>query len=233
MDNGPTSSRIFGRTYRHGYLLATLLLMIILPPFLTEWRLSVGVLEITLFLSIVSGAYVSTTGRKSRGVVLAIACAAIITRSGWLIWMSDPWLYCFLVTYIVLFSAVAVVLFRSLFQRDQRVTADTLFAAFSIYLVLGLLWTVLYSLLEAAQPGSFHFGTTAAGDSERFDRFIGFSFTTLTTLGYGNIAPQTPKADALTTMQAIIGQLYVAVVIARLVAIQITQGATASKDADD
>lgn len=57
-----------------------------------------------------------------------------------------------------------------------------------------------------------------ADDPTDLARFVGFSFTTLTTLGYGNIAPATRQADSLTTLQAVIGQLHPAIVLARLVA---------------
>ena len=66
---------------------------------------------------------------------------------------------------------------------------------------------------------------------DKIERLIGFSYTTLTTLGYGNIAPATRQADALTTLEAMVGQIYVAIVIARLVALQITQSSSSRAEA--
>ena len=57
-----------------------------------------------------------------------------------------------------------------------------------------------------------------------FWRFLGFSFATLTTLGYGNVAPATRQGDAIATAEAVVGQMYVAIVIARIVALQIAAG---------
>jgi len=105
----------------------------------------------------------------------------------------------------------------------MRITRDTLYQAVSVYLLLGLVGAMAYALLEVVNPGSFHFGDNTIASDARLDRFLGFSFTTLTTLGYGNISPATPKADALATFQAVAGQIYIAVVIARLVAIEIGQ----------
>jgi hypothetical protein len=100
------------------------------------------------------------------------------------------------------------------------VTIETICAALAVYLFLGLIWVFAYNLLEVVEPGSFSFG--AGGDDESpFSRFIGFSFVTLTTLGYGNISPMNPRADALSYTEAIIGQIYLTVLVARLVAMEL------------
>ena len=85
-----------------------------------------------------------------------------------------------------------------------------------------------YALLESLVPGSFTIGGEPTPADARFDRYIGFSFTTLTTLGYGTIVPTNPRADALTSLQAIAGPVYLTIVIARLVAIQVGQQEQAS-----
>ena len=119
-------------------------------------------------------------------------------------------------------------LMRSIFRSEDRITGDTLCGAASVYLLLGLIWTMVFSILEKTAPGSFRFAGQV-GSAEQFDRFLGFSYTTLTTLGYGNVAPATPQADALATIEAIVGQFYLAVVIARFVALQIVQGSNSSQ----
>ena len=73
----------------------------------------------------------------------------------------------------------------------------------------------VYALLEFVEPGSLHLGSEA-GPVDR-DELVYFSFTTLTTLGYGDITPITPGARALTSLEATFGVLYIAVVIAGLV----------------
>lgn len=222
-----------GHRYRHGYLLLSLLLVIVAPPFMAGLSWGVGVLEAALFISIIAGVYASAVGRKTFISISGLSALAILARVSWLIWPNHTWLYLFLIGYVLFYSVILAVLIRSLFQPNQRVTADTLLSAVSVYLIFGLVWTILYAILESAEPGSFSFGTDAIVNSARFDRFIGFSFTTLTTLGYGNVAPQNPKADVLATMEAIVGQIYVAVVIARLVAIQITQAPPSDRNNSD
>ena len=137
----------------------------------------------------------------------------------------------FLVGYIVVLAVVAGALLRSLFAQDRRVDADSIYGAISVYLLAGLIWAMAFALLEKHEPGSFRFpdGETAA----TFEGFLGFSITTLTTLGYGDVVPTTPRAYALTNCEAIAGQFYLAIVIARFVALHLanTRG-LGSPDAD-
>jgi HAE1 family hydrophobic/amphiphilic exporter-1 len=120
-------------------------------------------------------------------------------------------------------AAVAFAIVRTLFGRQSHVTSDTLCQAVSVFLLLGLVWAMAYALLEMVAPGSFAFAGVDAEGGVPYERFVGFSFTTLTTLGYGNIAPATARADAVANAEALVGQIYIAVVIARLVAIQLAE----------
>ena len=129
---------------------------------------------------------------------------------------------CFL-TYII--SAILSYVFQS-----KRVTLDTISASLCVYLLLGVLWAILYSMTELLLPGSFHYSLADAGEASQM-RFgtehsslaLYYSLVTMTTLGYGDIVPTTPTARVLSTLQAVIGQIYIAVLVARLVGIQVAQ----------
>ena len=124
---------------------------------------------------------------------------------------------------VIYWALTAFLILRRILVRTSRVTADTVNGAICVYLVMGLGWSHAYALLEAVHPGSFELGGGVAleGAHYVFERFIGFSFVTLTTLGYGNVIPLTPKSEALAVAEAITGQLYLAVLLARLVAMEI------------
>jgi hypothetical protein len=94
----------------------------------------------------------------------------------------------------------------------EHVDVDTIFAALSGYYLMGLSWALAYALLDLLAPSSF----TTPLDSP-FDEALYFSFVTLTTLGYGDIAPVAALSRALATTEALVGQVYLAVLIARLV----------------
>ena len=110
----------------------------------------------------------------------------------------------------------------------QRVTANTLFAALCVYLLLGAVWALAFGLVDLIDPSAFAV-TSRGGPTLVFrsggritNTAIYFSFTTLTTLGYGDIVPRTPTAQMLAAMEAIVGQLYLAVLVARLVGLHIS-----------
>ena len=104
------------------------------------------------------------------------------------------------------------------------ITRHRIEGAIATYLLLGVLWTMAYGLVETYSPGSFNLSETASGAlgiENRLPELLHFSFTTLTTLGYGDIVPLKPGARSLATLEALVGQLYLAILVARLVALQI------------
>lgn len=110
--------------------------------------------------------------------------------------------------------ALLYVVWRGLVRLVTRtsVTADMIAVAICAYLLIGLAWLSLYSAAHNLSPEAF--GDEPQSSSDLFY----FSFVTLTTLGYGDISPKLPVVRSLAIVEAIIGQMYVAVVIARLVA---------------
>ncbi len=98
--------------------------------------------------------------------------------------------------------------------KSGPVTFRRIEGAIAVYLLLGLAWAYAYQLLEYTDPGSFSGAVTQSGG---FSSWTYFSFVTLATLGYGDIAPVHPVARSLATAEAITGQLYLAILIARLV----------------
>lgn len=86
-------------------------------------------------------------------------------------------------------------------------------------MLIGLIWAVAYALVDAAVPAGFSGAGGAAGD---LGDWVYFSLVTLATLGYGDITPVARMARSLATLEALIGQLYPAIIIARLVSLQLT-----------
>ncbi len=102
-----------------------------------------------------------------------------------------------------------------------EINTNRLVGAICVYLLLGVIWALAYSLLEFAAPSSFTgigMGDAAGWDSS----WIYFSFVTLTTLGYGDITPVSETARSLVYLQAIAGQFYIAVLVAGLVSAYIS-----------
>ena len=130
-----------------------------------------------------------------------------------------------------LFFAYSCLLISKFVLRDGKVTRDKLAAAICVYLLIGATWGMLFVLLETVDPGSLSMSFDAPGADAAQDA-IYFSFVTLTTLGYGDIAPISAPARALAIIEAIIGQIYLAVMIARLVGLHIAYSTKDSKSAE-
>ena len=104
---------------------------------------------------------------------------------------------------------------------ENVLSANRLVGAICVYLLLGVIWAVAYSVLDLLSPGSFQDFSqieSKAWDSE----WLYFSFVTMTTLGYGDITPVSATGKALAYMQAVFGQLYVAILVAGLVSAYIS-----------
>jgi len=119
------------------------------------------------------------------------------------------------------------VMLRSIFDSRQ-VTFNSVCASLCVYLLLGLVWALFYSVSAALEPASFKYTVDPTQEPLLLRVFRGdspavlyFSFVTLTTLGYGDIVPTTPISRMLASIEAIVGQLYLAVLVARLVGMHI------------
>ncbi len=118
------------------------------------------------------------------------------------------------IVYIIFLAIFLSSLFRSLFN-EKKVTHDSIKGGICIYLLLGILCGVMYRILYYFDPGAFIFqGTTAIN-------LFYFSYVTLTTVGYGDIVPASRLAETLAFMEAVMGQIFLAVFIARLMGLHI------------
>ena len=127
----------------------------------------------------------------------------------------------------VLCMAFIVIIILSHIIRVKNVTADIIYGAIVVYLLMALMWGFMYSVVEDLHPGSFIIPEGLVKDS-RF-LFTYFSFVTLSTLGYGDITPLTAPACSLSILEAIIGQIYLVVVVAWLVGMFVSQSLLKNK----
>jgi hypothetical protein len=133
----------------------------------------------------------------------------------------------------LLFLGIALGVLLASVLRNERVTAGKIYGAIAVYLLIGFTWAFLFDLLDFVQPGSFHLPdlNPTPGYEPYLRRYdptnsIYFSFVTLTTLGFGEITPSTVLARTLVWLEAVTGQMYLAVLVARLVSLQIIHSGT-------
>jgi Ion channel len=122
---------------------------------------------------------------------------------------------------IVLFAGLVLWQVYAAVMRRQRPVGDRIVGAICVYVLIGLAWANMYETLDSVAPGSLRFPADTAWATPSPLRYSYFSFVTLATLGYGDVIPLTTLAGTLAWMEAITGQLYLAITVARLVALSL------------
>ena len=128
--------------------------------------------------------------------------------------------YTFVASYLtmmVFFLYLQFLIVRQM-MHAHKVDMNTIFGAMNIYLVAGLIWAYAFILLNHFDGNAFHMPNYELLNKE-VELFTYYSFTTLTTLGYGDIVAQSAQARMLSVLEAVFGQLYLAIVISKLVSI--------------
>src|SRR5882757_9670330 len=200
-------------------LLIALALLFVFFPFVEEVKGGDVIVSILLSLVLLSAVLAVADRKGVFFIALVLAIPAIAGR-----WMNHfrPDLApppVFLTAGLILIAFVVANLLRFVL-RAPSVNADVLCASISAYLMLGLMWTLAYWLVDQLTPeGAFSFNTNAGTHSMNGFNAFYFSFVTLSTVGYGDITPVSKVARMLAAMEAMTGLLYMAILIARLVAL--------------
>ena len=219
--------------YRFTTLLAMLVLLLIGAPILKAAgpqgfpRLA-EIITGVLFFAMLLSAVAAVTERRTTIVIAMLLVGLLIVL--WSVNQSINSTGIAVVTKVcdaAFLGFTITVMFRHLFTTD-RVTWNTIAASLCIYLLMVILWSELYSIIAILDPLSFKIppGVDGAVQTTEFGRqgsamSLYYSLVTMTTLGYGDIVPVSPPARTLAGIQAATGQLYVAVLVARLVGLHI------------
>ncbi len=161
--------------------------------------------------------YLVFSARHTRGLYLIdIAFVVPTLLATWIdsIFQND---YTFVASYLtmgIFFLYLQFLIIKQMIHA-KKVDTNIIFGAMNIYLVAGLIWAYAYVLLAHFDGNAFHMPTYEA--MKDVEIFTYYSFTTITTLGYGDIVAQSAQARMLSVLEAVFGQLYLAIVIAKLV----------------
>ena len=220
-------SKGFFDTFRHNfakgkflYFLISILLYILISPFLKNFFGIHTLLDIFLSAVLLSGICAVSEGKNDTLIMVIFVFPTLVTI--WVLhFIQLHSLALFANCLSILFFGYMMIRILSFIFKSKTVTSDVIFAAIVVYLLIGITWGNIFRLMETVQPGSFSIGASL----EQYQRiaFTYYSFVTLTTLGYGDISPLSPQAGTLAILEAIIGQLYLAVLIARLLGMHIAQ----------
>jgi len=234
--------------HRFDILLGVLTLLLLSAPLVGLFGpglhpiLARGTVTLVFAAMLISAVFAVSQRRITVIVALSLAVPAILLGGlnlfvdwHWSVIAAEVLDVCFL-------GYIVIVILRYLFAAE-RISLDTICASLCVYLVLGVLWSSVYCIVEALEPGSFAFSFAEdlpedgqrglmrlSGERAVFPLY--YSFVTMTTLGYGDIAPISSAARMLSAIEAIMGQLYLAVLVARLVGLHISQGAAGRSSAE-
>lgn len=211
---------------KFGALLAAILALMLSSPLILRgqsWSFLISVFAAGV---LVAGLHAAKPGWRSLriGIVLALTDFTIgrithLDGTRWLVFLQ-------IVLWLCTLGFVIIRILDSVFER-RSVTVETLQAALCVYLLLGLLWAYVYAIVSLVSPSSFAFqGVRHIAWTDEMTRRIAtlrlivYSYATLSSAGYIEVTPATAFTNLCASLQAMSGQVYLAVVIARLVGLQ-------------
>ncbi len=202
------------------FLLISILCLLVLAPIFNGF---VGIrilMNIFTTVILVSGVY--AVSKKKYVTITAALLALPMIASIWINHFVDrPYLVFIGDCFGILFLAFTVIIILSFIFKEKEVSVNVIYSSIVVYLLIAIMWAFVFSVIESIHPGSFEIGK----DQIEIGRslFLYYSFVTITTLGYGDITPITSIANSFSFLEAVTGQLYIAILIARLVGMHIAQ----------
>ncbi|MEM1113841.1 MAG: potassium channel family protein [Pseudomonadota bacterium] len=207
-------------TNDNNFIYFTLCLIVLLLSSAISESLPDGVITSLVFqgltISTLVVAYISLDFgkqfRRAVGIlfVLAVAFSSLSQSRAWA--FAD---LAGLLTLLAFFVLCTVKISRRVIFSHQ-ISQNHVVGSIAIYLMLGLIWTVLYLMALEVEPDALK-GMTYRNWADSFAEVLYFSYVTLATLGYGDISPNDPVTRVLAFLQAITGTFYMAIVVASLV----------------
>ena len=217
-------------------LLVTLVLVIVVSPFEAQLGRWAVLSSSVLFWLVLASAVAAIRGRRTVQIALPL-CALAVLVQGVNLAVHQPVLAMVGNVLAIVFMIYIIAVILNFIFHTQRVTVNVIYASLCIYLLLAVAWAVLYSLIEYVDPGSF---VATQLDHEELVQFqftskrtnfaFYYSLVTMTTLGYGDVLPVKPAAQTFAALQAATGQIYLAVLVARLVGLHIVHSNEAGKN---
>ncbi|MGB3586999.1 MAG: potassium channel family protein [Tunicatimonas sp.] len=199
-------------------LLAMLLLQLTYP--LSLYSTTHNIIYFSLYCGLLaSGVYIASVSRPRMIIAIVLAVLNLAVGIPWqLTGGSVVWLT--IASYVALFlfqGLIILVLIDFIFAIDV-INRDVIYGACTIYIILGNSFTALYMIIYTLDPEAF-LAPNYLESPLPWQRIVYFSYSTLTTLGYGDITPTSAWAQSISSVEAMIGLLYIAIILGRLVSV--------------
>jgi len=210
---------------RNSLLLLAIMLLLVVEPFFSAGASGRAVLEIIVSIILFTAIWAVSRHPGVLAAAVLLAVPAFAVRFGAYLLESHRLATLWPIFGIVLFAFTAVVLLRQVLL-ETAVTLETIAGSVSVYLLLAVVWALIYTLIETTRPGSFQVGGRVLDlppdvSGGHVPEFLYFSLVTISTVGYGDIVAMTPPARMIAALEGVIGQLYLAVLVARLIGMHV------------
>ncbi len=202
------------------FLLSSLLLYTIAEPFFISFLQKKIFINFAFFIILLSAVF-AVSSKKTHLIIILIISGLKSLLFCYTLFVSSENLLIMDYVLRIIFNACLIFIIGGYFYKYDNVSRDTISAALICYLLLVRLWSNFYFLIELKFPNSFTIAHETIKASPSILNY--FSFVTITTLGYGDISPVSPQARNIATLEAFVGQMYVAILIARLITIHTAQ----------
>lgn len=225
---GVSDPSIRSGSHRFQILLGSLLGLLLLYPAAQAVVFGEVLIHAISALVLLAGVY-SVAGHPAvRGGAAALAVLAVASDLAVMTGAGDAVLVASLAAEAAFELLIDIAVLRAVIVAS-RVDADILAGGLCAYLLTGMAFASVFSIVEVLAPGACSFPDPAPA-SPRWADFVFFSFTTLTTLGYGDVRPVSDLARSLTSTEAILGVFYMAILVSRLVSLYGDQPVAQSRE---
>ena len=209
------------RKNNFAYLFASLLLFLLTAAVVAEFSnlFSKGAFSLIIVLMLITSIRTLHTDTTWKRIVFVLLPVFIILNILEHFFSGKLYLFLVLATLLVFFIGIVAKAFRQvLFEGD--IDANKLIGSLTLYMMLGLIWTVIYMIILLFDPTAFS-GIEIHSWQAGFSRMAYYSFITLTTLGYGDILPKNHIAEFFAYMEAVIGVFYMAIIVSSLISLRL------------
>jgi hypothetical protein len=224
--------------HRHTALLTAIIVMFLVRPFTGDSGAGPPLFSVAMLLLLLLALYnidvdelvgdreaLLAQRRKRNVIAWTLGVPAILERLVALLAPTHKLYYGGTILWLLLFSYITWNELRAVL-RQKEVTREVISMSISTYLLLGFTCGLFYIVLHDFQPNAFSFGAGGPlSEQQTIPVLIYFSLTTLSTIGFGDITPLTLQARYVSVAEGITGQFYLAILVARLVGMQMSQSA--------
>jgi len=207
--------------YKFTYLLVALLVLILTPLIVGQAVTRSLTFGFTIIGVLIFGLLATLQHRKARVVALVLGVLGAVTQVHSFAVGAGRYPEWRLAAFTAFLAFLVVIIVWDVLKAEA-VTWDKIQGALCAYLLIGLTWGLLHHWVVLHNPEAYRGAMEISGD-ESLDSMLYYSFVTLTTLGYGDITPVSHTARTLSWLEAAFGQIYLTVLVARLVGLHLTR----------